>query len=737
VGRLIYTDPSGQELSVPFGPQAPVVRVGRAMDCTIRSNRKSVSRHHAEFRYHNGRYEVVDNGSSNGTYLIVNEERRQIRAPQQLAHEDEVWCGDFILRFYDEPADVDSTHERTGIDYPPVQSMADNDPYGSGRSAYDFGASPPPRQGYDHGYDMPAYGSPVDHGKGAANTTAPSHGGVNANMVASPPAGQSFTSRPFNAGIMESFDDLDAELIEVEPAVNDEVERLREEKNSIEELASRQAFELDDLRNRLRETQTELERVRDELDERASHTMVAPADLDRAKSELTTARSENQRLLDELESTRRKIEVLERLQDEAEDRDLRTVAAPGNLTNLATEMEFFKNENQRLSEERDEAKVKVGALERSLEEAYRKLEELRAAQPVGPDPEVARLTEELRHKQHDLELLEKEFDDLQHAFSAAEARAADQDEMDRLQAEVERLEEALAAAEARAADRSELDRLSAEVDRLQKALRATEGQKVDQDKLTGLQKEYERQGRLLEEFERRSRELKSELDDEIATSARLKHSLEDQTEKLEQLEKLDERRRTELETAQDELRRAQLEAREQIEALEGERDEARAEVARQQSEQQGHHEQVKDLKNEIEGLKMRLKLEKERSKSDEGLADENHSLRQRISELDGQLEAIRAELEATLEQHHVVVEELAAARQSVELSQAISPEFFAELRTRLETLERIMDAIERTDLQPLSTVDRIRLQSAIRDTKPRKTLEELRTMVQQQLEGPA
>ena len=62
LAKLIYTDASGQQLSVPLGPEQDVVVVGRATDCHIRSNRKSVSRRHAEFIFQAGGFEVPRSG---------------------------------------------------------------------------------------------------------------------------------------------------------------------------------------------------------------------------------------------------------------------------------------------------------------------------------------------------------------------------------------------------------------------------------------------------------------------------------------------------------------------------------------------------------------------------------------------------------------------------------------------------------------------------------------------------
>ena len=121
MGKLIYMDNQGREIVVPLGPDAPVVSLGRATDCTIRSNRKSVSRRHAEFRYANGIYEVIDLKSSNGTYLIVDDNRQPVSPRVSLKNEDEVWCGDFILHFEDEEVYEEIALEALEEDSNPTQ----------------------------------------------------------------------------------------------------------------------------------------------------------------------------------------------------------------------------------------------------------------------------------------------------------------------------------------------------------------------------------------------------------------------------------------------------------------------------------------------------------------------------------------------------------------------------------------------------------------------------------------
>jgi chromosome segregation ATPase len=266
-------------------------------------------------------------------------------------------------------------------------------------------------------------------------------------------------------------------------------------------------------------------------------------------------------------------------------------------------------------------------------------------------------------------------------------------------------------------------------------VQAAQSNKESEAQQADLRKAIERQGRLLEELDQSSRDLKTELAQEWETTASLRAIVGEYEEKLDEFEAQ--------EKAQEKAHRktlAELNAR--LKQAETESDVARASLQVQEAALEAlkaageaHEGEIKDLKNEIEGLKMRLKMEKERNKSDEGLAAENDALRSKIGSLEERIAATDAQLEELQRAQQGAADELAAARESVKLSRAISPAFFTNLHARIDTLERIIDAIERTDLQPLSTVDRIRLQSAIRDTKPKKTLEDLRGMVQGQVES--
>ena len=173
LGRLTFKDSSGQEMSVPFGPQAPVVSIGRSNKCTIHANQKSVSRHHATFHYSNGQYEVEDLDSSNGTFLVVHNQRQRIEGSVLLSHDDVVWCGEFVLHF-EERVEEESWGQSAqalygaGIDADPTYGDAmpighGGPPYGVEGTGYpsgEYGAaeydSGPDQRAMSGGYNSPS-----------------------------------------------------------------------------------------------------------------------------------------------------------------------------------------------------------------------------------------------------------------------------------------------------------------------------------------------------------------------------------------------------------------------------------------------------------------------------------------------------------------------------------------------------------------------------------------------------
>jgi hypothetical protein len=94
VARLLWRDAQGIEGSLDLA--STEVRVGRAMDCAIRTDDAMVSRHHARIYWGGGGYVLEDLSSANGVYF--QEQRVQSHL---FKHGDAVRCGSLWLRFVD------------------------------------------------------------------------------------------------------------------------------------------------------------------------------------------------------------------------------------------------------------------------------------------------------------------------------------------------------------------------------------------------------------------------------------------------------------------------------------------------------------------------------------------------------------------------------------------------------------------------------------------------------------
>jgi hypothetical protein len=94
VARLLWRDAQSIEGSIDLA--AVEVRVGRAVDCAIRTDDAMVSRHHARVFWGGGGYVIEDLGSANGVYY----QEQQVKT-HLLKHGDAIRCGSLWLRFVD------------------------------------------------------------------------------------------------------------------------------------------------------------------------------------------------------------------------------------------------------------------------------------------------------------------------------------------------------------------------------------------------------------------------------------------------------------------------------------------------------------------------------------------------------------------------------------------------------------------------------------------------------------
>lgn len=94
MARLLWRDAQGIEGSLDLA--STEIKVGRAMDCAIRTDDAMVSRHHSRVFWGGGGYVLEDLSSANGVYF--QEQRVQSHL---FKHGDAVRCGSLWLRFVD------------------------------------------------------------------------------------------------------------------------------------------------------------------------------------------------------------------------------------------------------------------------------------------------------------------------------------------------------------------------------------------------------------------------------------------------------------------------------------------------------------------------------------------------------------------------------------------------------------------------------------------------------------
>jgi FHA domain len=94
VPRLLWRDAQGIEGSLDLA--STEIKIGRAMDCAIRTDDAMVSRHHSRIFWGGGGYVLEDLSSANGVYF--QEQRVQSHL---FKHGDAVRCGSLWLRYVD------------------------------------------------------------------------------------------------------------------------------------------------------------------------------------------------------------------------------------------------------------------------------------------------------------------------------------------------------------------------------------------------------------------------------------------------------------------------------------------------------------------------------------------------------------------------------------------------------------------------------------------------------------
>ena len=692
-------DNSNREVVVMFGPQQPLVTIGRATDCVIRSNRRSVSRHHAEFRYHNGQYEVVDLESANGTYLIINDNRQRITGRLSLSHGDEVWCGDFILYFEEGleeeqgaaiHGDYAGGYQEAAHQAPPYQGAN-----GGAPPVYSPSGGAPFATGHDDAFEEPEYDEPGAYG-GAIEPDYDS--GHNEQRPYSPQAPAYTNGGQGRQRVNDPYKDVPPP----QGPTPQEHEALLARFEAAQHELEQSQRELDELTDQLDAQRVEAERLKGQLEERVE----AEASR-RAEEASAPLREENERLERALEQAK-----------------------------------------QSASHQPDE---RADALETQLADAQERIEGYRRRIALAEEEaaRAARLRDDLRDRERDIEQLHQELD-----RNREETRIA-RDEARKARESADRARSSLQIAERNVQEgldqKKELERHKRLLDEVERRNREVTSECAELERLS---KELEQQvgsktseaaslRQLANDHERRLGELTQESARAQQESKKARAGLEEISHKAERYEALAKQLDKDL-TALKSSSSAQIkELSEKLETSTRDSAVANAKLTNQRDrlEQQrlALQEELKEeapkraaLKNEIEGLKQRLRLEKRRARQhddEDASSQQLEEARQEIARL-GQVNASLRERLEQIEQH---LDEVGAqATVSVPTLRATSPEGAAavlseadlsEAQSLLGALDRIVYAISVTDFSSLTMVEQVRLKGALRDTDVSATLQ--------------
>lgn len=802
LGRLIYMDNSNREVVVPFGPEQPVVTIGRATDCVIRSNRRSVSRHHAEFRYHNGQYEVVDLGSANGTYLIINENRQRIEGRLALTHSDEVWCGDFILYFEEDeedyyeplPYDVEVDSDPTYGDHNPIQRyddgpasyqnppMYDQGGYDQGgyeQGGYDDQESYPAEPlGYSEqgGYAEPAVPQPNwNHNPGAAPfSTSPPPPPPEPSYVSSPPNGAphhaantgggfgaepynpsgpperpsgSFGAEPYNPNSSGSFGPAEPVGRDLPSSPSGHPPESYGGASSAELEALQR--EIDELKGALEHSTSERAQVEQELVAERQRALDADtfaqenARLKQALDEARQSSNADEALKKQLEETNNqlkereeRIEAYRRRITQAEEEATRAARLREDLRSRERDIEQLHQEVDRQREEARLARDEARKARESAERARGSLQIAERAAQEGLD-----LKKELERHKRLLDEIERRNRDLTTEFTELETLSKELEQMlEQKTSEAESLKNLANNHEKR------LGELSTDTSKFNQELKKTRValdealHKAERFEVLANQLEQEL-GALKQASSREIADLSERLDvssrDNAVTIAKLTNQRDQLVEERDllqaRLEEVDPEMRalrSEIEGLKQRLRMEKRQARqedsEELERAQLQNAELAARLDDATSHIEGLEARLATASSTIEELEARLATPPEPQidlAEVEQLRNHNQSLRERLNSLEQHLDDVSSQ--ATVD---VPTLRQGASSHAAEARQQSVP-CARQVLELLEALDRVVDAIARTDLGPLGTVDRIRLQSALRDTNPRQTLEEARQLL--------
>lgn len=111
VSLVLQEGPGAGQAHTLDPARRPVLSVGRSSECDIVLNDHRASRHHADFRWNGGEWEIRDRGSTNGTYV----NGMQVHQPYELRLGDRVTIGETTMVLREAPAQAAPASERGAV----------------------------------------------------------------------------------------------------------------------------------------------------------------------------------------------------------------------------------------------------------------------------------------------------------------------------------------------------------------------------------------------------------------------------------------------------------------------------------------------------------------------------------------------------------------------------------------------------------------------------------------------
>lgn len=169
---IVITEKGGAQRQLEI--ESGEVSIGRLDDNDICLPKSNVSKHHARLVFKDERYVLLDQQSTNGTYV----NGRRISAPMVVRKGDKIYIGDFILTLAAPGGRFEGVSER---EYRPRRGGS---PEQSPREDLPGGAAPPPRKTIDQ---RPSAASAPEGGRSQRKASPPSPPVAAGKAPSSPP----------------------------------------------------------------------------------------------------------------------------------------------------------------------------------------------------------------------------------------------------------------------------------------------------------------------------------------------------------------------------------------------------------------------------------------------------------------------------------------------------------------------------------------------------------------------